>query len=735
MSSKTPTLTVRGEREIALLAIDRVSSFTLAFLAVFDSIAALTSQFPIRPWQYLFAIGAISLWVLGQFLITKFQSSLSFAPLLIYLVFTPVFVGDQASHSWISNGLNCIVTVIYFTGTGNLIFSGVSGFALAIIQYLIAGAQLSSNNDLSDIQYFHGYFSYIWIGLVCYFLIRIRIRYLEICDQIDEELEELRGSMYFRRKYLKNRNLRDYLNLQLHGTVLNSLIVLRNRSQVQLLHKNDLADSLNQEITDLRIQVAAKGENFRETLESEIVPNLSHRLSISIEEFSEVEFEPTLQIQLGEIYREILLNVQRHTSATSAQISLVHLSESDYQIVVFEDSPAASQVVSINSFATNAEKSKTLARLIKPLNASYRVSADVANKMLKHQVQFSTANLEKDPLQELKSLRFRATETLADGFLKLSFYYGLAILPGLIVNGIPAVQKFLVAAALISTACGIYGSRFRETFAVLALLFALLILPTLAGSNAACASIPALAWVFNGILASVFLISSRSENVFARWLPGSIFLVEALLTIPIFPTACNRILAGSTPGIIFIMLASFVVGRIRNQNLSADAFLSRQAEIEETNVSATESLIAVARETLLNDLSTFAHDFDRKFTTQIEQEHALNLMIQKIRAFLICSEFYEFEPARTLYNWVLERIDRGRETRVNIVGDGEFAVNPSEWMEALGALDKETKEESLVFSILNTDVLTLQITSPSDKAAEITQALKDRRISIPVLHA
>jgi hypothetical protein len=350
-------------------------------------------------------------------------------------------------------------------------------------------------------------------------------------------------------------------------------------------------------------------------------------------------------------------------------------------------------------------------------------------------VQFSTSDLENDPLNELKALRFRATDTLADGFLKLSLFYGLAILPGLFINGIPVAQVLLMATALLFTFWGIYGSKLRELSAFFGLIAALLIIPTLIIPITTCSSIPAVAWVFNGILASVFLLSSRSENVFIRWLPGSIFLIEALITIPAFPTACSRILAGSTPGIIFIMLASFVVGRIRNQNLSADAFLSRQAEIEETNVSATESLISVSRETLLNDLSKFATDFDNKFTTQIDQEHALNLMIQRIRAFLICSEFYEFEPARSLHNWVLERIDRGRETRVNIVGDGEFAVDPLEWIEALGAIDKESGPELLVVGILNTDRLTLQITSPADKTAKITEALANRRISIPVLQA
>ena len=529
--------------------------------------------------------------------------------------------------------------------------------------------------------------------------------------------------------------MRDYLNLQLHGTVLNSLIVLRNRSQSERLQRGTLADSLNHEIADLRKQVATKSENFAETLESEIVPNLAQRLTVKIDKFEDVRFDATLQIQLGEIYREILLNIERHTAAKNAAISLIHLGNERYQLIIDEDSPAFTHDGPVETLVTSAQKSKTVARLASPLNADYKVSAAANSHKLKHVVQFSTSDLENDPLNELKALRFRATDTLADGFLKLSLFYGLAILPGLFINGIPVAQVLLMATALLFTFWGIYGSKLRELSAFFGLIAALLIIPTLIIPITTCSSIPAVAWVFNGIFASVFLLSSRSENVFIRWLPGSIFLIEALITIPTFPTACSRILAGSTPGIIFIMLASFVVGRIRNQNLSADSFLSRQAEIDETNVSATESLISVSRETLLNDLSKFATDFDNKFTTQIDQEHALNLMIQRIRAFLICSEFYEFEPARSLHHWVLERIDRGRETRVNIVGDGEFAVDPLEWIEALGVIDKESGPELLVVGILNTDRLTLQISSPADKTEVITQALANRRISIPVLRA
>jgi signal transduction histidine kinase len=489
---------------------------------------------------------------------------------------------------------------------------------------------------------------------------------------------------------------------------------------------------LEGELSALTIESTNVTKNLSDVLRMEIFPNLAQRLNIQIESIDSVQFDHTLQLQVVEIFREILLNIERHSQARNSVASLRHVGGSQYQVLVTDDSPLQSQTIMNSELAINAEKSKTLARLLKPLNAHYSVGVNPSSKLLEHVVQFSTVTLESNPLNELRILRYRAGETLADGFLKLSFFYGLTILPGLYIKGIPLLQTCLLTISLLFTGGAIFGVRYRKMSAVLALSFALIILPSLQLQSASCETFPALAWLFNGLLSCVFILSAVSENALARWLPGIAFLIESLLTIVTFPDSCNKILAGSTPGIILVLLAGFIVGRIRNQNLAADAYLSRQAEIEETNVSATEGLISVARDNLLSELSTFSAQFDSQHKTQSQQERALNLMIQKIRLFLICSEFFEHEQARALYNWAIQRIDNGFETRISILGNGEFVIDPSTWAEALMVIDEISGEQNLVLVILNTETLSLQLDSPQEKAGELVQRLNSLRISIPV---
>jgi hypothetical protein len=229
--------------------------------------------------------------------------------------------------------------------------------------------------------------------------------------------------------------------------------------------------------------------------------------------------------------------------------------------------------------------------------------------------------------------------------------------------------------------------------------------------------------MFNGMMASVFLVSSKTESGILRWLPGLIFLVESILTSFTLPHACNSILAGSTPGIIFILTTSFLVGRIRNQNLEADAQLSRQTESDETNVGAVEQLVSLARQDLVSGLMMFGSTFNIPSTEGAEQVHVLNLEIQKIRAFLLCSEYFEYDAAQVLYRWIIRRIEGGNELMLNILGEGRFQVDPAAWDESLARLDSVPAALYSGLTILNTEQIELGIRTSTSHSDELVQAL------------
>jgi len=211
------------------------------------------------------------------------------------------------------------------------------------------------------------------------------------------------------------------------------------------------------------------------------------------------------------------------------------------------------------------------------------------------------------------------------------------------------------------------------------------------------------------MLSAIFLVSAKTEKVVLRWLPGIVFLAESLLTTINFPRSCNSILAGSTPGIIFILITAFLIGRIRNRNLEADARLSRQTDLEETNVEATEKLVSIARQELVDELESFLGAFSFPRTQKELQVKALNLEIQKIRAFLLCSEFFEYEPARELYRWTSDRISDGQETKINLMGEGKFDISTDSWLAQLAGIGDASKNRSVEILVLNTDSVSIQV--------------------------
>ena len=88
---------------------------------------------------------------------------------------------------------------------------------------------------------------------------------------------------------------------------------------------------------------------------------------------------------------------------------------------------------------------------------------------------------------------------------------------------------------------------------------------------------------------------------------------------------------------------------------------------------------------------------------------ALNLEIQKIRAFLLCSEFFEYEPARELYRWTSDRISDGQETKINLMGEGKFDISTDSWLAQLAGIGDASKNRSVEILVLNTDSVSIQV--------------------------
>jgi hypothetical protein len=182
-----------------------------------------------------------------------------------------------------------------------------------------------------------------------------------------------------------------------------------------------------------------------------------------------------------------------------------------------------------------------------------------------------------------------------------------------------------------------------------------------------------------------------------------------------------------------IMGSAFLIGWIRNRNLQNDGAVLRQSEREEAHIDETEKSLTHARSEMLNYLRAFAVNFDSNFPNPESHERALNLEVQILRSFLLCSEYYEEQLARDLFFWVLHRNRRGAETKINILGEGKFKADPIAWNKSLQKIDEICGDLTIELSILNVNRLSIQIYAPGLDTSNIKKEISNLEVPIEII--
>jgi hypothetical protein len=144
-----------------------------------------------------------------------------------------------------------------------------------------------------------------------------------------------------------------------------------------------------------------------------------------------------------------------------------------------------------------------------------------------------------------------------------------------------------------------------------------------------------------------------------------------------------------------------------------DAEQISSAFVDEANVRKYEEALAIEYKSVLSDLEDFNLQTltlqDDIFLKQIENE------IQKIRAYLVCSEQFESEIIREIYRFVITRLRRGVATRLNILGEFIYQLDQSSRInELLSDLSRALKDVPAEFNFVKLDKLTVEIAVDSE---------------------
>ena len=121
-----------------------------------------------------------------------------------------------------------------------------------------------------------------------------------------------------------------------------------------------------------------------------------------------------------------------------------------------------------------------------------------------------------------------------------------------------------------------------------------------------------------------------------------------------------------------IVLFGYFLGRVRSRNLALDNQLESSIESQNASSLTTSSLVDIKRATLILELEKFVQNLKQNSYTDDQISQEIDIWIQKLRAFLICSEHYGSELVKKIYDFMNNRLAKKQNTRISIY-TGEIA--------------------------------------------------------------
>jgi signal transduction histidine kinase len=726
---ENPSATDVSEVDFAYYVIRLVSSFGWGGITVLQIFEIFLSNNKFEIWQPAFAIVAVALWLWGLRRTFQKLDTTAFLPLAFFFIAVILSPLPGVTETWTSIGLITITIAVYITNIeSKLIRFAVLVLAL-VAQTLGAEFNFHSVDDTSDLSYGHTYYSNLWLLLVFGFLLNLYNNYLKVSYEIDEQIDGLENLIETQSQRVKLLNMRDSMNLRLHGTVLNTLLFIK-KSYIQ---KSDYLPGIEALQNDVRNFPVKPSGNFQEKISQEFGVNNPYRVKIDLLEIHNLELNENIQDQIVEVVREIILNLSKHTKASRASIAITQ-SNAHTLITVNEDSVLLSPINSIEKLITDAGQSRSLRRLLQTLDAVQRINYLPTTREISHQISVDTRPLDVNPEDEIGVLRGKSVSLIADRFALLAIIYGAAIIPPLIIaRGVrlPIVIFALsIGFALLSWYLKNNTSKFYS--ALFASLLGLAVIPIFLVGSYRCENMIELPWIFNGLLGSILLISASASSRILRWGPLFAFVAEAVSTRIVLPNQCSDILQGSTPGLILILIFAYLIGRRRALNIQSDTTFLRSIRARNDRFQLTLSELELVREELLLELNQLAEILLDDPAMSAERLELVDLEIQKLRVFLICSEFFEFEFIRAAYSLVRTRLLASRPTKIHIYSIYGFEPLDSRIRLYVDQLSKVLPELALEFMI-DSDPAPQMTILASASDVELVRGLVNQLISpIPI---
>lgn len=658
-------------RELFDLDVRRVLRVGWLILALSNAVAILSLPGPTQRWQLTAVAIIVIVSAISLAIDLVKQTSAAYLLMPLTLLALPIIFGSVSQEPWVAYGLLIIPAVLYSTIFNDYRISLGLIYFLTVLQYTVSKLEVKSLSDNVDNQLLSSYFSTSWTLICGIGAILIRRAYLNFYDAIEDSVNKMLQLESRETQKFSELNLKDHLNSQLHGTILNTLIAIKNTPAL-IKNKKEVIEYLTEDLKRLNTEESTK--------ESELLGFIDQDNSLAIHRPVEVQIslnmpgkiDPLIYQVIKEIVRETVLNIKKHSNATRCSIDIqmkrnpiadgldLRITERVLVITTTDNSVLNESERDKDSF-----HSESIARILRRVDGQISVSRIATG--LSQKIVFTYPESYRTYLENIKKLRRESIAYLTKGYIFLSLFYSVISLPGFLLIGVNSKVALLYLIQIILIGLSFTFQRFEKQLSASGSLVAISIFPFLAFTQPLiCTDLQYLPWIFNSLLGSVFYVTLVIDSKWLKWIPMFLFLFANLAIQNQLPTACEKLLDGSIPGIILIAMISlgFTISKNNTKRIEQN-FIARSKGLF-NSFEATSAEIERERSDVIGELKEFVDKLSQKpyLLTDIQRE--IEILIMKIRTFLLASEYFNSPVVLFVYRLAKERGKNGEATSLVI---------------------------------------------------------------------
>jgi hypothetical protein len=727
-------LELSPDRDLFQFDARRASRIVWVVIALSTIVSLLQNPDKSKSWIYL----AITIIVLATAcsLILEFttQSTASYIPSVTAHLALPVIFSNNGSTAWVSYGLLSVAVIIYMVSFENIYLIAISIPTLTFLNYFVSSQNYVSISDNVDNTLLYGYFSGAWCLIVGFGAFLIKVAYLKYSKAIEETISQIYQIQISEKSKLSQLNLRDFENSQLHGTILNTLIAIRNAPSL-LGNRALVSDYLKRDLAVLNSAEKIPGLTV-EALERELSHLPFQRdVKVTIEIEDNLDLTEELQNLVRETSRELILNTKKHSSATSCTLKIytVEFTSNEYvkdellfkNIVVeaIDNSPEHSET-SVDQLVIDSKSSESLKRLIRNIDGSIDVTS--LSEAISRKVILPIPSEPQYYVKRILQLRNEAIRFIGIGYIRLSFIFGIIAFPGYLYLGVNKEVVLLLTAHFIFTGSALIFQKYSTWLAIAGALVAISIFPIMSFQSYQCGELQYLPWLFNSIIGSIFLSSMLIRRRFIRWIPTIIFYFGCLTISSKLPQECKNLLAGSTPGIILISFIALGITYARKRDLTYEERFITNAQKEFARLESLRGKVILERRELISKLDQFSHSIEDA-SGNVDLLSEINRLILKIRAFLLLSEYLDNPLIDSLYIFIKERFAQGYLTHLEInCTDFPTYIASSQAEQTTSQIAQWAQDREIRISISKYEDLVMQVSLEANQTGKESESGHDQ---------